>query len=335
MSAGAGAGVGADYALVGFGRIAELLYAPHVRALPGARVSVAEPDAERRAAAARLLPGARIAERVADLPAPEGARRTAFNLVPGSAHGAVTRRLLAAGWDVFSEKPPAASAAEWAELSDLARSRGRVLAAAPVSPYHPEVAAARTALAEGAIGTLAEVHGRYLAPGPARRGHIDPHRAWFFGPDSCVLRDLGPYVLSVLVRLLGPPDALAWTRNGVHEPVPVRTGGTVVPAFGSAAVGVGRWGGAVGTVHLAYRRAVPGAAADITLVGTGGTLHCTADPQGEGGPAPEKAELALRLVERARTDARLRAEHTAAVGHWLDLLDTAPTRPPAAPPVRK
>lgn len=315
-----------EYAIVGFGRIAELLYGPHLRVVRPDRLAVIEPHAERRALAERVFPGVLAVPSLDAMPAAARGGGVAINLVPGAAHGGVTRRLLSKGWDVFSEKPPAASAGEWTALVDLARSVGRVLVAAPVSPYHPEVVAARKSLLAGDIGTIAEAHGRYLAPGPARRGYVDADRGWFFGANSCVVRDLGPYVLSVLVRLLGPPSRLSWTRNEVHEAVPVRTGGLIHPVHGSAVAGVGRWGEALGLVQVAYRRNVPGAQADVELVGTRGVLRCTVDPQGSDGPAPEKARLALDLVARARSDPDFLTEHVTLVTQWLAVLDDVPVK---------
>lgn len=309
-----------EIAVIGFGRIAELLYAPHLRTLAADRLVVAEPNPERRAAAGRLLPGSEPVASIGDMPAPRADRAVALNLLPGPTHADVTEQLLRAGWHVFSEKPPAADQQRWLELAAVADNTGRALAAAPVWPYDLAVEAVREQLAAGAIGTLAEVHGRYLAAGPARRGYIDADRQWFFGPDSCVVRDLAPYVLAVLVRLLGAPDHLHWTRNGIREPVPVRPSGSITPVHPGAAVGVGAWGDALGLIQVAYRPADPEVRADIELVGTKGTLRLPADPQGDHGPALQKAVHALDLVDRAAADPLFQTEHIKLVSHWLSLV---------------
>lgn len=309
-----------EIAVVGFGRIAELLYAPHLSTLAADRLLVVEPNPERRDVASRLLPGAQPLASVGDIPAPGADQAVALNLLPGPTHADVTEQLLRTGWHVFSEKPPAPSPRRWHELTALADRTGRALAAAPVWPYDSTIEAVRRQLAAGAIGTLAEVHGQYLAAGPARRGYIDSDRRWFFGPDSCVVRDLAPYLLAVLVHLLGAPDQLRWTRNGVREPIPVRPSGSIIPAYPSAALGVGAWGDALGLIQVAYRPADPEVRANIELVGTRGTLHFPADPQGERGPAKQKAAHALRLVDRVATDPLFRTTHTAHVSQWLSLV---------------
>ena len=127
------------------------------------------------------------------------------------------------------------------------------------------------------------------AAGPARRGYIDADRAWFFGADSCVIRDLAPYAVAPMVRLLGRPDRFTWycTASACRyrsDP------GTVTPVHGNAAIGIGQWGDVIGRVEVAYRPWAGTVEASMTAYGSTGSLRSELDDpplpdrpgQGEG-----------------------------------------------------
>lgn len=310
--------------VVGFGRIAEILYAP---ALAGRDVALAvvEPDPERRAAARDALPEANLVTDLAIAPPAQRYLAGALNLTPGPAHAALTQRLLAQGWHVFSEKPAAGSVAQWRDLAGQAATADLALVSAPVTAFLPEVEAIVEQVSGGAIGQPCEAHTTFIGAGPARRGYIDQSRTWFFGPESSVIHDLGPYALSPLVRLFGAPTSFTWHRNAVRPAVPVRPSGSVVPAFGGAAIGVGRWGPIVCSVQVAYRPFANAVEARLDVVGTQGQLTCELDdPPALGRPGSRKAEIALELLQRAIADGQFRAWHTAQVATELDLICQAP-----------
>ncbi|WP_317985215.1 Gfo/Idh/MocA family oxidoreductase [Micromonospora craniellae] len=307
--------------LVGYGRIAEVLYGPELVSIQD-RVTVVELSADRRAAAARALPEAALLNALDDLP-PAAGDAVALNLVPGPRHAAVTERLLSLGHHVLSEKPAAPTAGRWLELVALAERSGRALAAAPVTAYFPGVETLVKQVRAGGIGVPGEVHGAFLAAGPARRGYIDASRAWFFGAESCVIRDLGPYVVAPMVRLLGRPDQFAWHRNGVRLPVPVRPVGAVIPVYGNAAVGVGRWGDVIGRIEVAYRPWLPRVEASMTAVGSTGELSFDLDdPPLPDRPGREKANGAFDLMRRVMADPVFRAAHVADVATTLEIIDS-------------
>ncbi|WP_327000934.1 Gfo/Idh/MocA family oxidoreductase [Dactylosporangium sp. NBC_01737] len=306
--------------LVGYGRIAEVLYGPELVAAQEA-LTVVEPSEERRAAAARLLPKATLLDSLDALPRAEG-DAVALNLVPGPRHAEVTRRLLDLHHHVFSEKPAAPTPAQWTDLAALAQRSGRVLVAAPVTAYFSGVEALLDRVRDGGIGVTGEVHGVFTAAGPARRGYIDADRAWFFGADSCVIRDLAPYAVAPMVRLLGRPDRFTWYRNGVRLPVPVRPEGTVTPVHGNAAIGIGQWGDVIGRVEVAYRPWAGTVEASMTAYGSTGSLRCDLDdPPLPDRPGREKATGAFDLMRRALTDAAFRARHVEDVTTALEIID--------------
>lgn len=306
--------------LVGFGRIAEVLYAPELVSRRD-QVTVVEPSAARRDAALAAIPGVRLLDELSGLPR-AATETVALNLVPGPRHAEVTERLLDLGHHVFSEKPAARSAETWHRLVARAEENGCVLTAAPVSGHLADVEDLIGRVRSGEIGTPTEVHGTFIGAGPARRGYIDADRAWFFGPESCVIRDLAPYVVAPMVRLLGGPDAFTWYRNGVREPVPVRPSGAVTPAYGSAATGIGRWRDVLGRIEVAYRPWASGVDATLTVVGTTGAVSCDLDdPPGADGPGRAKATGAFDLVRRAMDDPDFRTAHVADVGTALTMID--------------
>ncbi len=196
-------------ALIGFGRIAEVLYAPYVRQR-FASVAVCEPNPERHVAIRSLLPGANVVGSLEELGSAPDSGCVALNLVPAPSHAETTRKLLRQSWHVFSEKPAASSPDEWRSLLGEASRVNRVFVSAPVTPYLPAVERLQRAVRERALGEIGEIHATFFAAGPARRGYVDESRRWFFGPDSCVVRDLAPYPVSALVRVAGVPSEFNW-----------------------------------------------------------------------------------------------------------------------------
>jgi UDP-N-acetylglucosamine 3-dehydrogenase len=135
-----------------------------LRSLPGAELlGVADPDPERRAAAAGVATHATLAEAL-DAHAPDFAcLAVPVDSLPAAAHAA-----LASGAHVLVEKPTAATESEAAELLRAADDRGLVVAVGHVERFNPAVVALKEKLDAGLIGRIVQMHARRLSPFPNR-----------------------------------------------------------------------------------------------------------------------------------------------------------------------
>lgn len=121
------------------------------------------------------------------------------NLTSHEAHADVTGRALRAGRHVWSEKPLALDADAARNLVSLAERRGLALGCAPINHACEAQRHARTALADGRLGTvrLAYAHAHV---GRVTEWHDDPDAFLRVGP----LYDGAVYPLSLLVAWFGP-----------------------------------------------------------------------------------------------------------------------------------
>jgi predicted dehydrogenase len=105
-------------------------------------------------------------------------------------HYAVARQALEAGKHVMVEKPMTLAAADAAELTDLARARGRVLMVGHLLEYHPAVLYVKNMIDTGQIGQVYYIYSQRLNYGTVR----SDENAWW---------SLAPHDISVACRLLG------------------------------------------------------------------------------------------------------------------------------------
>ena len=123
------------------------------------------------------------------------------NLTSHDAHADVTERALRAERHVWSEKPLALDADAARNLVSLAERRGLALGCAPINHACEAQRHARTALADGRLGTvrLAYAH-----------AHVGRVTAWHDDPDAFLrvgpLYDGAVYPLSLLVAWFGPVE---------------------------------------------------------------------------------------------------------------------------------
>ena len=142
-----------------------------------------------RAELATLCPGVPVDSTVAQLlarPAISGV----LIATPTDSHVELARAALAAGKDVFVEKPLCLEPEEGAALARQAQAVGRILMVGHVLWYHPVVEELARQLASGVIGPL-----RYLQ---ARRQSLGKLR-----PREDVLWCLGPHDVSLFLGLTG------------------------------------------------------------------------------------------------------------------------------------
>jgi UDP-2-acetamido-3-amino-2,3-dideoxy-glucuronate N-acetyltransferase len=98
---------------------------------------------------------------------------------PAESHGAIAREVLAAGKDVFVEKPLALTAEEGRALVSLARERERVLMVGHLLHYHGAVRKLKQLVAGGELGRVRYIYSNRLNLGKIRR---EENILWSFAP---------------------------------------------------------------------------------------------------------------------------------------------------------
>jgi predicted dehydrogenase len=121
---------------------------------------------------------------------------------PAASHGALVRRALAAGKDVFVEKPLSLSTEEAAELARLADRERRVLMVGHTFLYNAAVRELKRRIDAGELGKLHYLYSQRLNLGIVRS---DVNASW----------NLAPHDISIGRYLLGA-DPLTVTANGVR-----------------------------------------------------------------------------------------------------------------------
>jgi predicted dehydrogenase len=196
------------------------------------------------------------------------------NLTDMQEHGRLNRQALAAGRNVWSEKPMANTYAEGRELLALAESKGLRIWGAPAVVNSPQYIFMDRALREGRIGRVAAAHAHY--------GHLGPDwSAFFYEKGGGSLPDLGVYNLATLTGLLGPARSVMAMTNIL---TPVRRthdkGEVRVEAEDNAMVLMEHAGGALSHVQCGFNYFDPyghGGVGQqrptVSVTGTGGSMH--------------------------------------------------------------
>ena len=129
-----------------------------------------------------------------------------LNLTTPDAHFDVSKRALAAGKHVYSEKPVATTVAEARELIAEADRRGLRLGCAPDIFLGRPYQRARALIDGGAIGEPLSLTAVLLTGGHTT---WHPNPAFLYQDGGGPLLDMGPYYLSVMIALLGPVRRVA------------------------------------------------------------------------------------------------------------------------------
>jgi predicted dehydrogenase len=142
------------------------------------------------------------------------------NLTDMQEHGRLNKLALAAGKNVWSEKPLANTYAEGKALLDLANRKKLRLWGAPAVVNSPQFAFMAKAIKEGKLGKLAAAHAHY--------GHTGPGwSAFFYEKGGGSLPDLGVYNLATLTGLLGPAKSVMAMTSIVTPTRKVDNKGTI------------------------------------------------------------------------------------------------------------
>ncbi|PSQ01199.1 oxidoreductase [Halobacteriales archaeon QS_4_69_31] len=129
-----------------------------------------------------------------------------YNLGPNHVHAAPSIAALEAGTPVFCEKPLARTLDEAQRMADAAADAGVPAGIAFNYRFIPAIRYARNLIADGVLGEVRHVRGRYL-----QDWLVDPEAPWSWRNDaelagSGALGDLGAHTVDLLHFLVGDAD---------------------------------------------------------------------------------------------------------------------------------
>ncbi|ANF32709.1 oxidoreductase [Leifsonia xyli] len=173
---------------------------------------VADIDVERARAQAEKfgVPGSgTVEELLAD-----DAIEIVVNLTIPKVHVEVALQALAAGKNVWSEKPFALDRASGRELLEAGHAAGLRVATAPDTFLGSGIQSARRLVENGDIGAPLTALTLLQSPGP-ESWHPNPD--FLFQEGAGPLFDIGPYYLTALVQLFGPVARVSATASKARE----------------------------------------------------------------------------------------------------------------------
>ncbi len=109
---------------------------------------------------------------------------------PAETHFELASRALAAGKDVFVEKPLAINYADGARLVELAEAKQSILMVGHVLEYHPGITRLVQLVREGALGKVQYIYSNRLSLGKIRR-------------EENILWSFAPHDIAVILRIMG------------------------------------------------------------------------------------------------------------------------------------
>jgi len=136
------------------------------------------------------------------------------NLTIPAVHTEVGRQIVAAGKNVWSEKPLALDAESGAELLSAAREAGLRVACAPDTVLGGGIQSALRAIGRGDIGEPLTATTMFHVPGPDA-WHPDPD--FLFAVGAGPLFDMGPYYVTTLVHAFGSASRVSAVSSKSFE----------------------------------------------------------------------------------------------------------------------
>ena len=213
--------------VIGLGVISRVYLETLAAASDAEITAVADLDLSRAEAVAAGLPSARALS-VDELIASDEVD-VVLNLTIPAAHAEIALAAIAAGKDVYGEKPLAASYADAEAVVDAAAAAGVRLGCAPDTVLGTGIQTARAFIDAGDIGRpLAAT--AVMATAGHERWHPNPD--FYYQPGGGPLLDMGPYYVTALVQLLGPVEWVIGAGSRLRPERIIATGdraGAVVP----------------------------------------------------------------------------------------------------------
>lgn len=129
---------------------------------------------------------------------------------PAAQHYAIAKAALAAGKDVFVEKPIALRVGEAKKLLEIAKKKKRILMVGHILQYHPAIVKLKELVDAGDLGDIQYVYSNRVNLGKIRH-------------EENILWSFAPHDISVLLLLLGRlPKSVttageSWLRKGVAD----------------------------------------------------------------------------------------------------------------------
>ncbi len=254
-------------ALVGFGQVAENAHAPAWRAASGVEIAaVCEARPDRREAAKRAFPGARIVSTLKELEKVAGLD-FADVATPPHLHAEQASALLSSGLHVLCEKPLVLDSQDLERLAKLAARKKRTLFAVHNWKHAPLLAKLKALVAQGAVGRPRHFEWHVLRTKPAA---VAAHDGTNWRTDSAlsgggILMDHGWHAVYLAAWLL--------------DEAPVRAAGTLLRPKGRGAEDEAtcllEFPSASAVIHLSWRSDARGHQG--LLFGEGGRVEISDD----------------------------------------------------------
>lgn len=198
---------------------------------------------------------------------------TVLNLTIPAAHAPIALRAIAAGKNVYGEKPLAVTTTEAREVLDAATQAGVLVGCAPDTVLGTGIQTARQAIDDGLIGTPVAATATMVTPGH-ERWHPNPD--FYYAAGGGPLLDMGPYYVSALVTMLGPVASVVGIASHLRDTRVIgsgpRTGESVPVSIDTHVTGIlTHESGAISTLLMSFD-AVATLAAPIEVHGDAGSI---------------------------------------------------------------
>jgi predicted dehydrogenase len=210
-----------------------------------------------------------------------------INLTIPAAHGDIGLRVLAAGKNLYNEKPLALDREQAKAMLALAKDKGLRVGGAPDTFMGAGLQTCRKLIDDGMIGRPLAATAWMLGHGP-EGWHPDPE--FFYAPGGGPMFDMGPYYVTALVALLGSVKRATGSAGSAFGERRIgsgaRKGNIINVQIPTHIAGVLDFeGGAIGTLVTSFD--IQGWEVGIHIYGTEGTMYLP-DPNGFGGPVKVK-----------------------------------------------